>query len=145
MSTKRNYDIYVAVFKGIPMDFCKFRHTGLWFYPDEGTEECYVHVVGLTGEFEFETRLGWDPANTVSFAKKVKVGTTKRSLTTSELVALSQSIPVENRNPEFNCQQWVQRALLALFKNGYITEEEYNNGVNGMIDATMEAEDETLP
>ncbi|KAK8147555.1 hypothetical protein G3M48_001373 [Beauveria asiatica] len=144
MATQRKYDVYVAVFKGAPFDFCKYRHTGLWFSPEDNAQVCYVHVVGLTGSFSFETRWGWDPATSRTFAKKVKVATTKRPLTPSELVALSQSVSVKNRDPEFDCQQWVQSALLALFENGYITKEEYNDGLNGMIDATMEAVDEKI-
>ncbi|KAM0666491.1 hypothetical protein MY8738_005656 [Beauveria namnaoensis] len=144
MSTKRKYDVYVAVFHGTPVDFCKYRHTGLWYEPEDDGTTFYAHVTGLEGEFRFQERWNYDPEGSRSFAKKVRVGTTKRPLTDSELVALSESVSVDNDNPEFNCQQWVQYALLVLYENGLITEKEYNDGVNGMIDATMEAKDEHL-
>lgn len=53
-------------------------------------------------------------------------------------------VAVENGDPEFNCQQWVDYALRTLCHANYLTAEEYDKGVNGMIDATMEAEDEHL-
>ncbi|OAA36781.1 hypothetical protein BBO_08060 [Beauveria brongniartii RCEF 3172] len=144
MATKRKYDVYVAVFVGTPLDFCKYRHVGLWYEPEDNDALFYAHVTGVEGEFKIEKRWNYDPAGSRTFAKKVKVGTTKRSLTHSELVALSESVSVDNDNPEFNCQHWVEHGLLVLLEKGLITEKEYNDGLNGMIDATMEAEDEDL-
>ncbi|EGY14262.1 uncharacterized protein VDAG_05426 [Verticillium dahliae VdLs.17] len=77
MSSKKKYKIYIAVHKGDPIDFSKYRHTGLWCMPEDRYSHYYFYVKGLTGDFTFER-------------------------------------------------------------------QEYDKGVNGMIDATMEAEDEHL-
>lgn len=52
------------------------------------------------------------------------------------------SIPINNRDIEFNCQTWVERALKVLRDSGALTAAEYDQGVNGMVDAIAEAEDE---
>jgi hypothetical protein len=55
-----------------------------------------------------------------------------------------ESVDVLNHDAEFNCQQWVDFALRTLYHAGYLSGEQYDTGLNGMIDATMEAEDEML-
>ncbi|KAM3503506.1 hypothetical protein MY11210_008690 [Beauveria gryllotalpidicola] len=144
MPSKQKYKVYVAVFKGDPVDFQKYRHTGLWFVPEGSGTKYYFHVKGFTGSFEFERRENFDPTTSRTFAKKIKLGKTKLYLTSDELAALLENVSVNNNDPEFNCQQWVQYVLWALFDNGYLNEEQYNDGLNGMIDATMEATDENL-
>ncbi|KAK3186280.1 hypothetical protein K4F52_005044 [Lecanicillium sp. MT-2017a] len=142
MPSKRKYTVYVVVFKGDPVDFIKYRHTGLWFVPEDGGTQHYFHVTGLTGQFQFESRKGFDPTKSRTFAKKVKVGKIKLSLTSSEIGNLLESVSVNNYDLEFNCQQWVQDALSILLDAGYINEEQYNNGLDGMTDAIAEAADE---
>lgn len=142
MLVKRKYELSVAVFKGDPVDFSKFRHTGLWFVPEDHSTDYYFHVTGLIREFVFERRDDFNPTVTRSFAKNVEVGTTKLALTSDELNTVLESVLVNNSDPEFNCQQWVQFALKMLLNKGYLTEKQYNTGLDGMIDATMEAEDE---
>lgn len=53
----------------------------------------------------------------------------------------SQSSP-DNRDREFNCQTWVAKVLERLSNQGYLLKENSDVGINGMVDATMEAEDE---
>ncbi|KAH8162071.1 hypothetical protein CIB48_g6175 [Xylaria polymorpha] len=142
MPTKTKYKIYIAVHKGDPMDFSKFRHTGIWCVPEDDSPHYYFHVKGFTGEFVFERRKNFDPTASRTFAKKVRVGKTKRSVASSELAAQMESVYVGNDDPEFNCQQWVDFALRTLYHNDYLSEEQYNSGLDGMIEATMEAEDE---
>ncbi|KAF5529465.1 hypothetical protein FMEXI_14139 [Fusarium mexicanum] len=144
MPSKTKYKIYIAVHRGDPVDFSKYRHTGLWCVPDDNTSHYFYHVKGLIGEFTFEQRKNFDPTTSRTFAKKVKVGRTQHSLTSFELASLMGAVDVANHDPEFNCQQWVDFALVALYQKGYLTAEQYNTGLNGMIDATMEAEDESL-
>ncbi|RSL46722.1 hypothetical protein CEP51_015891 [Fusarium floridanum] len=144
MPGETKYKIYVAVHKGDPVDFSKFRHTGLWCVPEDGSSHYYFHVKGLTGAFAFERRKNFDPTTSRTFAKKVRVGKTRHPLTSSELSRQMESVDVLNYDAEFNCQQWVDFALRTLYHAGYLTGEQYDTGLNGMIDATMEAEDEML-
>ncbi len=88
MPSKGKYKVYVAVFKGDPVDFSKYRHTGLWFVPEDRATQYYFHVTGFTGMFEFERRKDFDPTTSRTFAKKIKVGKTKLSLSSSELATL---------------------------------------------------------
>ncbi|GAO20025.1 hypothetical protein UVI_02042580 [Ustilaginoidea virens] len=140
---KTKFKIYIAVQKGDPVDFSKYRHTGIWCVPEDGSSHYYYHVKGLTGEFIFERRKNFDPTASRTFAKRVKVGTTRHSLTPSELAIQMESVPVANNDPEFNCQQWVDYALRALCHANYLTAEQYSAGLNEMLDAAMEAKDES--
>jgi len=142
MPNQTKYKVYIAIYKGDPLDYSKWRHTGLWFVPEQGSTNYFYHVKGLTGEFEFERRKNFDPTTSRTFAKKVKVGKTKHSVVFAEIDSLMRSVQVSNSDPEFNCQQWVHYALQTLYHAGHITSEQYDNGLNDMIDATMEAEDE---
>ncbi|KAH6971037.1 hypothetical protein BKA56DRAFT_635994 [Ilyonectria sp. MPI-CAGE-AT-0026] len=142
MPNTTKYEIYVTVHKGDPIDFSKYRHTGLWFVPEDGSSHYYYHVKGLTGEFSFEWRKDFDPTTSRTFAKKVRVGTTHHSLTSSELTSQMESVDVLNNDPEFDCQQWVELALKALYHAGHLTAAQYETGLSGMIDATMDAKDE---
>lgn len=49
---------------------------------------------------------------------------------------------VSDDDPEFNFQQWVDYALRTLYHAGHLTLEQCQTGLNDMIDATMEVEDE---
>ncbi|KAM9879003.1 hypothetical protein VD0002_g4376 [Verticillium dahliae] len=87
MSSKKKYKIYIAVHKGDPIDFSKYRHTGLWCMPEDRYSHYYFYVKGLTGDFTFERRKNFDPIASRTFAKKVKVGKTEHSMTSSELAS----------------------------------------------------------
>jgi hypothetical protein len=144
MPRKSQYRIYIAVHKGDPVDFSKYRHTGLWCVPVDGSSNYYYHVRGSLPDFRFEQLTDFDPTTSKTFTKKVEVGKTKRSLTSDELTEQMVSVDVLNNDAEFNCQQWVDFALRKLCDAGNLTEEQYNSGLNGMIDVMMEAEDEDL-
>lgn len=47
-------------------------------------------------------------------------------------------------DPGFDCQQWVELALRTLCRAGYLTAEQYNSGLDGMIAANMEAGNELM-
>ncbi|EKJ76926.1 hypothetical protein FPSE_02924 [Fusarium pseudograminearum CS3096] len=144
MSGATRYTVYVAVHKGDPMDFSKYRHTGLWFVPENSVPHYFYHVRGKPTVFLFEMRKNWDPTRSANFAKKVLAGRISHPLTASELEQHMRSVTVGNDDHEFNCQQWVQMALLLLRQKGLLTQEQYDAGVDGMIDATMEAADEDI-
>jgi hypothetical protein len=49
---------------------------------------------------------------------------------------------VRNYDAEFNCQIWVEAALRRLRDMRLLGSEAYTEGVDGMVDAIAEAEDE---
>ncbi|KAM5347020.1 hypothetical protein ACJ41O_010025 [Fusarium nematophilum] len=151
MPTLKRYTVYVVVYKGDPVDLQIYRHTALWFVPLDddgggggggGSPHYYFEVQGSTGDFKFNTADGVDPTGMAGFAKKVQVADTRHALTPEHLGHLMEGTHVDNHDPEFNCHVWVDRSLNALYQGGYLSKEEYLGGVDGMVDATMEAEDE---
>ncbi len=145
MSQPQKYSVYIVVHKGDPVDFQKFRHTALWLVPVDNGSNYYCHVRGSTGDFEYEKRSDYNPTRTRTFAKLINVGETKTSMTSSELTSQVEGTPVNNKDREFNCQTWVDDAVRRMYRAGYLTKEEYEEGTNGMLDATLEAIDEPTP
>jgi hypothetical protein len=142
MSGATRYSVYVSIHKSDPVDFAKFRHVGLWFTPHDGSAHYFFHVTGSTNEFTYERRKNYNPTTTRTFAKLATVGNTTHSMTPSQLTALMASVHVTNHDPEFNCHQWVQYALKKLLDHRYISKEAYDQGLDGMLNAILEAGDD---
>lgn len=51
---------------------------------------------------------------------------------------------MKNRDPEFNCHGWVDLAVMDLYEAHYLTYEQYDAGVDAMMAATLEAQDENI-
>ncbi|KAF2136063.1 uncharacterized protein K452DRAFT_292716 [Aplosporella prunicola CBS 121167] len=134
--------VSIAVFKGDPVDYQIFRHTMLWFRFADQLPPVSIDVMGPPQEFQFQVRENYDPSQSRDFAKEVSVGYLRVAMTKPQLVNLISQTPLENSNPEFNCQVWVEAALKRLQAQNYISEDEYRAGVDGMVDAIMEARDE---
>lgn len=141
-NSKSGVHVRIAVYKSEPLDYQKFRHVALWFEFDNGADSVVIHIVGPTQDYQLEVRENYNPAGSRLFEKEVKVGWTKVDLTKSQLVDIVSKTPIDNTSRGFNCQEWVGDALKLLAQEGYIEQEEYLGAVDGMIDATMEAEDE---
>jgi hypothetical protein len=92
--------------------------------------------------FEFEARRNYDPTRSQSFAAIVNVGSIIGHMTEGQLEQAMREVPVKNHDMEFNCQQWVEGALEKLKDGGHLSQVEYKKGVDGMVDALMEATDE---
>ena len=146
------YTAYTIVFKGDPLDLQQYRHTALLFVPltgdgeaDAAADTYYCNAVGVSGEFEFEDGTNHQPQLEEKFVAQLEVGRTKTAMTPHQLASLMRRVPVLNDDYEFNCQSWVQLALERLSKDGYLTQEEYDDGVNDMVSETMKAADEPQP
>ena len=126
------------------MDFQKYRHTGIWFVPVGSGTHYYFHVRGSTGAYEYDMAEDFDPTKTKKFAKKIKVGITRHSLTSDDIIRRMENIPVRNMDNEFNCHGWVDLAVKDLYKAHYLTRDQYEDGIDAMMDVTLEAEDEAL-
>ncbi len=100
-----------------------------------------MHVVGPSGGFEFESRESSKPWESQRYANIVDVGTLTVAATSAQTVRALRSVPINNRDREFDCQKWVEDAL-KIFKNaGHLSTESYDKGVDGMVDAIAEVED----
>ncbi|KAI9811975.1 MAG: hypothetical protein M1832_000640 [Thelocarpon impressellum] len=114
----------IAVFRGEPLDYQKWRHTALHFRFEDGQDAVVIHAVGTQGDFKVEIRAHYKPEESDKFAKAVP------------------SVRPDNTSREYNCHTWVQEALGVLRDAGYISPETYIGAVDGMVGATMEAADD---
>ncbi|KAK2606303.1 hypothetical protein QQS21_003351 [Conoideocrella luteorostrata] len=122
------YKIYISIHRRDPVDFSKYRNTAIYCVPEDDSASYFYHFTGVTRGFNFEKRKNFDPTSSYTFAKKVKM----------------DSVPVLNEDREFNCQQWVELALNTLRHAGYLKKEQYNDALDEMLEAIMEAEDEDI-
>ncbi|KAI7364197.1 hypothetical protein KC354_g5885 [Hortaea werneckii] len=143
MPAESKVHISVVVYRGEPLDYPHYRHTALWIrFRDDESFPYLAHIVGSPRDYKFETRQSEDPTRSLLFARLISVGWLSATWTPSVLEQLFPSIPINNRDIEFNCQTWVERALKLLRDSAALTPAEYDLGVNGMVDAIAEAEDE---
>jgi len=143
MSDQKIYSVSVAIFRSEPQDYKKKRHVGLYFQPrDAYGSEYFIDVVGSTKAFAFHVRENYRPEGSARWATTVPVADLKKLLTPTLLIDLMRAVPINNDDPEFSCQNWVGFALKDLSAHGYISQEDYRNGFDKMVDATMEAEDD---
>ncbi|KAK5989199.1 hypothetical protein PT974_10699 [Cladobotryum mycophilum] len=136
------YNVHIIVYKGDPLDYQKFRHTGIWFTPVLDGAHYFFHIIETDQGYLFETRPNFDPTKSRTFAEKVDVGETRISLAPSELMRTMQRVPIENDNPEFNCHLWVDRATTAMVDRGYLTRQQCDDGLDEMMEITLKATDE---
>ena len=101
-----------------------------------------VHITGPNRGYQLESRDNYDPAASRRFAKEVPVARIVTPTTKAQLATFIFQTPINNSSLEFNCQTWVGDVLQRLAGAGYITKEACDNGIDGMVDATMEARDE---
>ncbi|CAK7232489.1 hypothetical protein SEUCBS140593_008278 [Sporothrix eucalyptigena] len=140
MSSRKKYEIYVAVHRSEPLDYQKYRHAALYFKPVGGGATMYFHVVGAALDFELQKRTSYE--NSATLVRLIPVGVTKNAITAEQLTSLMRNTPIKNDDYEFNCQAWVQKTLEGLAAAGHITNEEYAKGVDDMIEATMDGTDD---
>lgn len=131
----------IIVYKGSPLDYSHYRHTALWCRFADQSPSLLVHVVGPVGEFEFESREESQPWETRRYARRIDVGMLTVAATRAQTEALLQRIPINNRNREFNFQTWVEAALRTFADTGALSRQDYDRGLDVIVDAIAEAED----
>jgi hypothetical protein len=134
--------INILIFKGEPLDYQRYRHTSLYLSFADNQDPFVAHAVGPPGEYEFQIREPYDSTESQSIVRTVKVGNSLTSVGRGQLIDALQAIPVRNWDAEFNCQIWVEAALRRLRDLRMLSGEAYVEGVDGMVDAIAEAEDE---
>ena len=134
--------VSIIVERGEPLDYPHYRHTALWLHYSGDSSAIQAHVVGPIGEFIFDCKAVSDPSENRLLAEVVEVGDLVRAAKLSQIVQVLGAVPIQNRDREFNCQTWVELALRSLKEQGYLTDEAYSKGLDGMVDAIFAAEDE---
>lgn len=135
--------VAIAVFKGDPVDFQKYRHTALHFDFGDGQAPVTIHAIGTPGDYEVEMRESYAPSASLSFAKDVEVGWLAVEMTKPQLIAFVHRTRPDNGSDEYNCHSWVQEVLMGFRDAGYISAQIYSDAVDGMLGATLEATDES--
>lgn len=133
----------VAVYTAEPLDYQKYRHAALCLRPDNGEKPMIVHLIGPNRAYQLETRNESEPSASAKFAKEVRVGWLGARMTKAQLANFVRQTPIDNESREFDCQKWVANALQRLASARYLTNKECGDGINGMVDATMEAAEES--
>lgn len=64
--------------------------------------------------------------------------------TIDEAVEEPRPVAVQERDREFNCLVFVERALRSQRESGYLSSDAYNKDPNGAVNDTAEAEDEEV-
>ncbi|OQE46303.1 hypothetical protein PENCOP_c001G06666 [Penicillium coprophilum] len=131
--------ISLLVYKGVPVDFSKYRHTALHaLYPDGQYD--WLHVAGAHPFFKFQK----DPENPMSEQPIawIPVCTTPESVTKAKIILACASTSVRNssNDRDWNCQNWVGETLTELVKIGCLTKEERRAAINKMVEIILEAE-----
>jgi len=134
--------ISILVFKGEPLDYQRYRHTSLHISFTDDQDPFVAHAVGPPGEYEFQIREPYDSTELQGIVRTVTVENSLASVDRGQMVEVLRAVPARNYDSEFNCQIWVEAALRRLRDMRLLGSEAYTEGVDGMIDAIAEAEDE---
>lgn len=134
--------ISVLVFKGEPLDYQRYRHTSLHISFADDQDAFVAHAVGPPGEYEFQIREPYDSTESQDIVRSVKLGDSLASVGRTPLIEILRAVPVRNYDAEFNCQIWMEAALRRLRDMHLLSSEAYTEGVDGMVDAIAEAEEE---
>ncbi|KAJ9200414.1 hypothetical protein DTO166G4_8630 [Paecilomyces variotii] len=139
MSTK----IFITVEKGDPLDYMEYRHTALHLIFPDATQSV-MHVVGTHGMFNFQERENYDPSTSPLYVKSTPVADIPEAIGPALIKLIILMTPVKNKPEDmpWNCQNWVADALSRLMTYGYLTEAERERGIDEMVTACFEAEDE---
>lgn len=131
--------ISLLVYKGVPVDFSKYRHTALHALYSDGQYD-WLHAVGAHPFFKFQK----DTENPISEPPIawIPVCTVPDSVTREKIICACACTPVRNGNSDrdWNCQNWVGEALTELVKIGCLTKEERGVAIGKMVEIILEAE-----
>lgn len=134
-----NIHVSIIVHKGDPLDWPEYRHTALWLRSDDGSPALIVHIIGASGTFEFQIRPDSHPDEDKLYVRTVDVGHLDGAMSAAQVVEALQRVGIDNRDREFNCQTWVERALKEFVVAGWLAGDVYEQGVDGMVEGISEA------
>ncbi|KAJ5930434.1 hypothetical protein N7466_005927 [Penicillium verhagenii] len=161
-------NLSILVFVASPLDYARYRHTALYFEFDspetqyanaknqhtqpEPQEKDYIkssmmEVIGSPGFMSFFERKNWGvPVSSANLARVVPVSRLPDTIPISRLrsTVSETSILDGDGDTDWNSQNWVGDALSRLVTCGYLDAGARDRGLDAMVDAVMEAEDEEV-
>lgn len=134
--------INIIVYRATPLNFPEYRHTALTLHFTDRTPPLLVHIVGTPEAFRFQHRQIFSlPQNSPLCAKMIPVGPWMIDAPSAQVVAVLRRVGIDNVNPWFNCQMWMESALGMLRNTGYISGEAHDRAVNDMWEAVFREDD----
>ncbi|KAI2786409.1 hypothetical protein POX_g08794 [Penicillium oxalicum] len=106
-------------------------------------KSCMMEVVGSPGFYSFHERINMAlPVAATGLARAALVAYIPDTVSVSSLRAVISGTPVAGQEMDWNSQNWVGDALERLVTAGYLTPEQKDKGLDGMVDIILEATDE---
>ncbi|EMF16093.1 uncharacterized protein SEPMUDRAFT_106257 [Sphaerulina musiva SO2202] len=134
--------INIVVYEGFPLKYPEYRHTVLWLQSASQSPSLIAHIVGNPQKFKFQCRpTSKEPQDSLLYRKLIELGPPEVAATSEEIVAILQHVPIDNSDPKFNCQIWVELALGELKNEGILSEESHRQGLDRMWSAIADAKD----
>lgn len=130
----------VAVYKGEPLDWSEYRHTGLHFDFGDGSPFLFVHVEGSAQMFQYSELTSYDPQKSARLVRLVNVGYLLKDASRAQIQHLMRLVPVDNSEKSWNCQHWVGSALERLRDAGRLSSDDCEAGLDGMVTAIAGAQ-----
>lgn len=134
--------ISVLVHRGQPLDYQMYRHTAIFIQFQDDSPPLLVQISEPNGEYEFDCVPHYKPESNADLVKTIDVGFLRVAIEPATLARTMATVRIDNHDREFNCQTWVEMALKRLRDLELLTPEAYSDGVDGMVDAIAEAEDD---
>ncbi|RVX68098.1 hypothetical protein B0A52_08237 [Exophiala mesophila] len=134
--------LYIAVFKGDPVDLQSTRHTALFIGEDNQAKGDLLHVNGSAGIFAFERRQDVNPAASRTFLKKIPVEPLRKTPTKAQLIDAIKGTNINNTTRSWNCHTSVGDALQRVLGNKWISAQSKSQAFHEMADIIVQAEDE---
>ncbi|KAK6501680.1 hypothetical protein TWF481_009509 [Arthrobotrys musiformis] len=133
--------IYIAVFKGDPIDLTEYRHTAIVLEIDG--RETMLHVKGGHGFFQYEEQTRME---SVRLSRSLAPGglihvANISSSDANDFRSIVADTAVNNDERAWNCQNFVGDALKRVQSRHLITKEQYLGAVDEMVTIILEATD----
>ncbi|KAJ5723343.1 hypothetical protein N7488_001378 [Penicillium malachiteum] len=127
---------FILVFAGDPLDYTKYRHTGL--------STSLLHIEGSPGIFQFYLRDNYRPDQSRRLVRQIRVAELPDSISEATIRGVVSRTLVKNgpQDIDWNCQNWVGDALTRMVNYGYLNVSQRASAIYEMTDACLEAEDE---
>ncbi|KAF3904536.1 hypothetical protein ABW21_db0201221 [Orbilia brochopaga] len=131
--------IYIAVFKGDPIDLTEYRHTAIVLEIDG--RETQLDVKGGHGFFEYEEQTRSESVRlSSSLAPSGLIHVANISSSYADAFrSIVANTNINNDERAWNCQNFVGEALQRVQRDNLITEEQYLGAIDQMATIILEA------
>ncbi|KAL2185624.1 hypothetical protein L209DRAFT_773869 [Thermothelomyces heterothallicus CBS 203.75] len=145
--------LYVIVFKGASYDSYNKRHCALTIehrdYADKRWRLNTVDIEGAERMWRVRESVNWDPWNSRTFygaflVKSFMVGHGAQGRNDRRLRDSIYNARIDNEDPEWNCQSWLEGALHRLRAARFLTNEEAEAAISAALDIVLEAPREPI-